>query len=329
MSSIHRRRFVTIMGAAAAGAGLPLAAPNVARAQANWPDKPVRIIVPFAAGGGTDLVARPWAEVLGKAFNQQFVIENRGGASGLIGTEAAAKAPGDGYTFLVAAATPIITVPLLRKVSYDHTSFQAVGRLGDILCGFVIHAAVGPKTYKETFDYAKKNPGKLAFGSSGPGTVPHMRFEVFKHKTGLDILHVPYRGGADSLTDLLANNVQMMNEPNTLPHVKAGKLHMIAVNHSARMEDFPDVPTMTEVGLTGADMPLWFCLWAPPGTPREIIQRVNAKIAEISRTDEMKAKLKLAGAVPVVQTPEETEKFRADETKQIAELIRVANIKLE
>jgi tripartite-type tricarboxylate transporter receptor subunit TctC len=126
-----------------------LAAPNIAEGQAAWPDKPVRIIVPFAAGGGTDLVARPWAEKLSQAFRQQFIIENRGGASGLIGAEAAAKSPPDGYTFLVAAATSVITVPLLRKVSYDHTSFQAVGRLGDIVCGFVVHPSIGATRFKE------------------------------------------------------------------------------------------------------------------------------------------------------------------------------------
>ena len=326
---MRRRRFIQLGAGAIAGGALPLAAPAVLRAQSAWPDKPVKIIVPFAAGGGTDLVARPWAEALGKAFGQQFVIENRGGASGVIGAEAAAKAPPDGYTLLVSAATAVVTVPLLRKVPYDHTSFHAVGRLGDILCGFVIHGAVGAKTFQETMDYARKNPGKLAFGSSGPGTVPHMRFEMLKLRTGVDILHVPYRGGADSLTDLLANTVQLMNEPNTLPHVKAGKLHLICVNHSARMPDFPDVPTLTELGHKGADVPLWFALWAPGGTPKPIIDRLNAKIAELSRTEEMKAKLHLAGAVPIIQTVEETEAFRVAETQSIAELIRTANIKLE
>ena len=227
------------------------------------------------------------------------------------------------------AATAIITVPLLRKVPYDPMSLLAVGRLGDILCGFVVHPSIGAKTFKETIDYAKANPGKMAFGSSGPGTVPHMRFEILKHKTGVDILHVPYRGGADSLQDLLPGNVHMMNEPNTLPHVKAGKLHMIAVNHTARMPDFPEVPTLSELGYPGSDMPLWFCLWAPAGTPKEIIARLNAKINEISTSDEMKTKLHLAGAVPVVQSPEDVEKFRAEETKSIAELIKIANIKLE
>ena len=321
---MRRRNFLRLAASTAI-----LGAPALARAQAAWPDRPIRFIVPFAAGGGTDLVARPWAELLGRAFGQQVVIENRGGASGVIGAEAAAKATPDGYTFLVAASTPVISIPLLRKVSYDHNSLHAVGRLGDTVCGFVVQASVGAKTFKEVIDYAKANPGKLAFGSSGPGTVPHMRFEMFKLKTGVDVLHVPYRGGADSLQDLLSNNVHLMNEPNTLPHVKAGKLHLFCVNHVERMPDFPDVPTLTELGYPNSDVPLWFNLWAPGGTPKDIINKMNAKIGEIAKTPEMTAKLHLAGAVPVIQTPDQIEQFRADETKRIAELIKLANIKLE
>ena len=272
---MRRRDFLRLASGTVALGAPALAAPNIAGAQAPWPDKPVRIIVPFAAGGGTDLVARPWADKLSQAFRQQFIVENRGGASGLIGAEAAAKSAPDGYTFLVAAATSVITVPLLRKVPYDHTSFQAVGRLGDIVCGFVVHPSIGATTFKDAIDYAKKNPGKMAFGSSG-GTVPHMRFEMLKFRTGVDILHVPYRGGADSLQDLLPGNIHMMNEPNTLPHVKAGKLHLVCVNHTQRMIDFPDAPTLTELGFPGSDVPLWFCLWAPGGTPKEIINKLNA-----------------------------------------------------
>ena len=323
---MRRRQFLRLGASSTLAAALPM--PHIARAQ-TWPDKPVKVIVPFAAGGGTDIVARPWADALSKAFGQQFVVENRGGASGLIGTEAAAKSPGDGYTFLVTGATTTIAIPLMRKVNYDHNSLMPVARVGDILCGHVIHTAVGPKTLPELIDYAKKNPGKLAFGSSGNGTTPHLRFEAFKRKTGLDILHVPYRGGADSLTDLLANNVQLMNEPVTLPHVKAGKLHMFAVNHGQRMADFPDVPTLTEAGYPGIDVPLWFTLWAPAGTSKELIQKLNTKMLEISKTDDMKAKLALAGAVPVLETPDQIEVFREKDRASLAELIKAANIPLE
>ena len=221
--------------------------------------------MPFAAGGGTDAVARPWCDKLGQIFGQQFVVENRGGASGIIGTEAAIKSAPDGYTFFMASNTTPINLPLLRKVPYDPASLTPVARLGDVVTGFVIHASVGVKTFKEMLDYAKKNPGKLAFGSSGPGTGPHLRYEMLRYRTGVDILHVPYRGGADALIDILANNIQMMNEPVTLPHVKAGKLNLLNVNHSERSVDFPDIPTLTELGYPNSDAPIWFSLWAPTG----------------------------------------------------------------
>jgi tripartite-type tricarboxylate transporter receptor subunit TctC len=327
---MRRRRFLQLGASTAiAGSALPLASPSILRAQGVWPDKPVKIIVPFAAGGGTDVLARPWAEKLSQAFGQQFIIENRGGASGLIGTEAAAKSAPDGYTFLFTGATTTVAIPLMRKVNYDPESLMPIARMGDVVCGFVINAAVGPKTLPEVIDYAKKNPGKLAFGSSGNATTPHLRYEIFKLKAGVDILHVPYRGGADSLTDLLSNNVHMMNEPVTLPHVKAGKLHLLVVNHSQRMADFPSIPTMTEAGYPNADVPIWFTLWAPGGTSKEIITKLNAKIVEFAKTDEMKAKIHLAGCEPVIQTPEEIAAFREKDRQALAALIKEANVKME
>ena len=323
---MRRRSFLKAGTSAAVAMATPLRA--TAQVQA-WPDKPVKIIVPFAPGGSTDLLSRPWAEKLTQAFGQPFVIENRGGASGLIGTEAAAKSAPDGYTFLFTGSTTTIAIPLMRKVNYDYAGLMPAGRMGDVLCGFVINASVGPKTLPEFLDYAKKNPGKLAFGSSGNGTTPHLRFEIFKHRAGLDILHVPYRGGADTLTDILANNVQLMNEPVSLPHVKTGKLHMLVVNHSKRMVEFPDAPTLTEAGYPNSDVPIWFTLWAPPGTPKELVHKLNAKIMEIARTDDMQARIRAVGCEPVVQTIDEIEAFREADRKALAEVITTANIKLE
>jgi tripartite-type tricarboxylate transporter receptor subunit TctC len=320
-----RRRDFLSMAAAAAASG----ATSRTAAQSSWPEKTVKVIVPFAAGGGTDAVARPWCDKLGQIFGQQFIVENRGGASGIIGTEAAVKSAPDGYTFLISSNTTPINLPLLRKVPYDPKSLTPVARLGDVVTGFVIHSAVGPKTFQEMLDYAKQNPGKLAFGSSGPGTGPHLRYEMLRFRTGVDILHVPYRGGADALTDILANNVQMMNEPVTLPHVKAGKLHLLNINHSERSADFPDTPTLTELGYPNSDAPIWFSLWAPTGTPREILQRLNDEIVKQSKTAEMKDKLRLAGSAPVLQTLDEIAAFRDADSKQMAELIKSAQIKIE
>jgi tripartite-type tricarboxylate transporter receptor subunit TctC len=296
----------------------------------TWPNRPVKLIVPYAPGGATDAVARPWADKLGQAFGQQFVVENRGGASGMIGVEAAAKSPPDGYTLLFTPSAPLSVLPHLRKTPYDPIKgFEPIGRAGDVINGFVVHPSVGVKTFAELLEYAKKNPGKLAYASSGQGTATHLRLEALKIKTGVDILHVPYRGGADSLNDLLPGNVQMMNEPVTLPHVKAGKLILLNINGRERRPDFPDVPTLTELGVTGADVPIWFSFFAPAGVPKEIIRTLNAKMIEIAKTEEMKAALWAVNAVAPLQTPEEMAKDLEIDSARNADIIKAANIKME
>jgi tripartite-type tricarboxylate transporter receptor subunit TctC len=326
---MRRRKFLKFgAGAALAGNAGPLGAPALAAA-GTWPTRPVKVVVPFAAGGGTDSVARPWCEKLSQIFGQQFVIENRGGASGIIGTEAAARSAADGYTLLISSSTTTVNLPLLRQVPYDPKSLEPIARLGDAVTGFAIHPATNVKTFAELIDYCKQNPGKLAFGSSGPGTGPHLRLEMLKYRTGIDILHVPYRGGADSLIDLLSNNVQLMNEPVTTPHVKAGKLYLLNINHFQRSADFPDIPTLTELGYPNSDVPIWTSLWCPAGTPLEIKQRLNEEIVKQSKAPDMQEKLRLAGSATVVQSLQELEAFREAEGKQIADLIKIANIKID
>jgi tripartite-type tricarboxylate transporter receptor subunit TctC len=311
--------------------GFALAASLVPAAQSqNWPDKPVKLILPYAPGGATDLIGRPWAEKLTQAFGQQFIIENRGGAGGMIGTEAAAKSPPDGYTFLLNPAATVTVIPNLRQAPYDtFKSFDPVARVGDIVAGFVIHPAVGVKTFKELLEYAKANPGKLAYGSAGLATSTHLRIEMLKYRAGIDILHVPYRGSADALNDLLPNTVQMMNEINVLPHVKAGKLILLNINHSSRHPDFPDVPTLTELGYPDSDVPIAFMILAPAGTPKDVIGKLNSKIVEIAATDEMKARMREINVVVPLQSPEEVSGFLREDSKRNAEIIKAANIKLE
>jgi len=324
---MKRRNFM--LAAAAAGMSTVFAAPTVFAS--DWPNKPVKMIVPFAPGGATDLLARPWAEWLGKAFNQQFIVENRGGASGLIGMEAAFRSPPDGYTFFFSSNSPLVYQPLLRgdALKFDPRQFEIVGRMGDMIAGFAVHPKTGFKTVKEMLDFAKANPGKLTFGSSGPGTVTHMRLEALKYRAGVDIMHIPYRGGADSLTDLLAGVVDMMNEGSTLPHAKVGKLTLLNVNHTERFASFPDVPTLVEAGVKDADIPVWFALYAPPGTPKEIVEKLNAKLREISALPETKTRMQEVSAVPVIQTIEEAKQTWAQDYKDIGDLIKAANIKLE
>jgi len=320
---MRRRDFLT------ATAGAVLAAPAIARADAGWPNRAVRLVVPYAPGGSTDLVARPWAEKLSEAFGQQFVVENRGGASGMIGTEAVAKAPADGYTYLVSTTTSIVTLPLLRKLAYDPTEFMPVGRVGDAVTGFVINPQLGIKTFAEMVAYAKANPGKLAFGSSGVGTAPHIRFELMRQAAGIDILHVPYRGGADTLNDLLAGAIHLMNESSSMPQVRAGKLLLLNVNHHTRIEEFPDVPTLTELGYPGIDGGSWFGVHALKSVPRSILEKFNAKLVEIGSSEEMKDRILKVNAVLTPQTLDEVAKHLAHEAEITVRAVKSAGIKAE
>ncbi len=297
---------------------------------ASWPDKPVRLILPYAPGGATDLIARPWAEKLSQEFKQQFVIENRGGAGGMIGTEAVSKSAADGYTFLLTPGATLSIMPLMRQTAYDpFKGFVPVGRVGDLVCGFTVHPSLGVKTFKEMVEYAKKNPGKISFGSAGLGTTTHLRIETLKYKAGIDILQVPYRGSADALNDLLPGTVQMMNEINVIQHVKAAKLILLNVNYPTRHPDFPDIPTLTEVGIPNADVPVWYAVWAPAGTPIDIVEKFHAKIVEIARSDEMIKRMREINVVVPVQTRAEIADYLLSDTKANAEVIKAANIKLE
>jgi tripartite-type tricarboxylate transporter receptor subunit TctC len=324
---MKRREFLKAAGAAAIG-GFSI---SEASAQAaTWPNKPVKLILPYAPGGATDLIGRPWAEKLGQAFGQPFVIENRGGASGAIGTEAVTKAAADGYTFLLTPSAPLTILPILRKTPYDPVaSFTPVARVGDLISGFVVHPSVGVKTFAELLDYAKKNPGKLSYGSAGLGTSTHMRIEMLNYRAKVDILHVPYRGSADALNDLLAGSIHLMNEINPLPHVRAGKLTLLNVNAPKRSAEWPDIPTLTELGFPDSDVPSWYSIQAPAGTPADIIQKFNAKVTEIAKTAEMQAAMtKLSVDLPI-QTPAEMAEFLKNDIKRNTEVIKAANIKLE
>ncbi len=323
---MRRREFLAMAGATAVtGFSIPRATAQVK----NWPERTVRCIIPYAPGGGSDLIGRPWADALSKAFGQEFVVENRGGAGGMIGTEAVAKAAPDGHTLLFTPNATITILPHRRTTPYDPTKFVPCGRPGDFVTGFSINAQVGPKTFQEMIDYAKKNPGKLSYGSAGLGTATQLRLEMLKFRAGIDILHVPYRGSADALNDLLPNNVQMMNEINNIPHVKAGKLHLLNINSAERHWDFPDVPTLTELGYPNSDVPIWYSVQGPPGMPEEIAEKLNAKMLEISKTEDIKTKLRAISAALPPQTTKEMRAFFEADTKANVELIKTANITLQ
>ncbi|MEQ1612867.1 MAG: tripartite tricarboxylate transporter substrate-binding protein, partial [Hyphomicrobiaceae bacterium] len=191
------------------------------------------------------------------------------------------------------------------------------------------HPSTGIKTFKELIAHAKANPGKLSYGSAGLGTATHMRLEMLKFKAGLDILHVPYRGSGEALNDLLANNVQMMNEVNVIPHVKAGKLTLLNINHAKRHAEFPQVPTLAEEGFSGADVPIWFGVFAPAGTPADIIATMNAKMLEIAKQPNLNTQLGAINVAILPQTPDELGRFVAQDIANNGELIKAAKIKLD
>ena len=320
----------SILAAAAGASAGVFAGARAGFAQGAWPTKPVKLILPYAPGGATDLIGRPWADKLTQAFGHPFVIDNKGGASGAIGTELAARSAPDGYTFLLTPGATLTVLPQLRKVGYEPTKdLIPVARVGDLVCGFVIVPSLGINTIQELIAYAKKNPGKLAYGSAGLGTYSQMRIEMLKDKAGIDILHVPYRGSADALNDLLSGQVQMMNEINVIPHVRAGKLKLLNINYSSRHPDFPDVPTLTEAGVADADVSIQYSLLAPAGTPRDIINTLNKKVVEIAQTPDMIKRMREINVVVPLQTPEE---IKTEQDAQIAangRLIKTANIKLD
>lgn len=310
------------------GLAATLAAPAIA--QAPWPNRPVKLIVPYAPGGATDTIARPWADKLSQAFGQPFVIENRGGASGMIGAEAAARSAPDGYTLLHCPVAVLCVVPQLRKLSWEpRRDLEPVGRLGDLHCGFVLVNSLGLNTLAEVVDYAKKNPGKLSYGSAGSGSSSHLRIEMLKLRTGTDILHVPYRGSADAINDLLAGTVQLMNEIIVLPHVKAGKLKLLCINHEQRNPEFPEVRTLTELGYPNSDVPIWAAIQVPRGTPKDIIQTLSTKMIEIAKSEDMIRRLREINVICPTMTPEEIAAFTEKDYASNGELIRSANVKME
>ena len=249
-----------------------------ASAEANYPTKPVRVVVGFSAGGTTDIVARIMAKELTTALGQSFVVDNKPGAGSNIATDMVAAAPHDGYTLLFVAVTSAINQTLYPKVKFDlNRDFEAVALGAKVPNILVVNPNVPAKNVKEFIDWAKANEGKISYASSGSGTSIHMAGEMFKVRTGLKTQHIPYKGSAPAVTDLIGNQVQFMfdNMPASWPHVQAGKLKALAVTTKTRSPSAPDLPTMEESGVKPFDVSSWFGLIAPKGTPKEIVDKLN------------------------------------------------------
>ena len=308
-----------------------LALPSLA--QSTWPTKPVKIVVPFAAGGTTDILARAIAPELSKAFGQAFIIENRGGAGGNIGSDVVAKSPADGYTLLMGTVgTHGINQSLYSKMPFDPIKdFAPITLVAGVPNVMVMNAEkarmLGINSVPDFIKYAKANPGKLNMASSGNGTSIHMAGELFKSMTGIYMVHFPYRGSSPALLDLIAGNTDVMfdNLPSSLQHIKSGKLKAFAVTSSQRSAVLPDVPTVEEAAkLKGFEASSWFGLLAPAGTPPDIIHRIQVEVAKSFNTPAIKEKLMLQGAIPSGNTPQEFAKLIEAETSKWAKVVKAS-----
>ncbi len=327
---LTRRHFLTASAA--------LATAPWAQAQAAWPDKPVRIVVPFAPGGTTDILARVIAPELSKAFGQSFVVDNKGGAGGNIGAEIVAKSPGDGYTLLMGTVgTHGINKSLYGKLPYDpQKDFAPITLVAGVPNVMVMNARraqeLGIATVPDFIRYAKANPGRLNMASSGNGTSIHLAGELFKSRTGVFMTHIPYRGSGPALKDLLGGAVDVMfdNLPSAMPHIKSGGLKAFAVTSGVRSGALPDLPTVAEAGpLPGFEASSWFGLLAPAGTPADVVSRLQQETAKALAQPAVKERLLSQGAIPGGNTPAEFARLIDAEITKWAGVVKASGAKVD
>ena len=313
-------------------AGLLALASLAAGAQA-WPDKPVRIINPFPAGGGVDAFARPIAAKLGQSLGQNFYVENMGGAGGTLGASVAAKTPPDGYTIFVGAIHHSIAESIYTKLSYNiEKDFDPVTVIAYVPNVIVIHPKhAGIRNYADFLAYVKANPGKLNFGSAGNGTSHQLVGELFKMRTGTDIVHIPYKGAGPMMQDLIAGNVDMAFDGmgTSAPQIKAGRLRPLAVSTATRSPLIPDVPTLTELGLRDFDVTTWYAMWVPHGTPKEITDKLYREIAKALQAPDVKKVWEEQGATPGGQPPAEFARFLHSEVERWGKVVKDAKIHID
>ncbi len=301
-----------------------LAAVGNAFAQA-WPSKPVTLMVPFAPGGTTDIVARPIAQALSQEFGQSFVVDNRAGAGGTLAAGLAARAAPDGYTLLVATVAHTMATSLYKSLPYDfEKDFVPITVLASVPNILIVNPSVPAKSVQELIAYAKANPGKLAYGSAGNGSTEHLSAELFKAMAGVDMVHVPYKGGAPMMTDLISGQIQVAIETSgsAAPHIQSGSVRALAVTTAARSPAFPGVPTLAESGLKGYDVTTWYAILAPKGTPRDIVNKVYNAVVKVLKTPDMKQRLEQFGADPGGMPPEQFAVFIRSETAKWAKVVK-------
>ena len=299
---------------------------------AQYPQRAIKLLVPFPPAGATDIVGRIVAQKLGERFGQAVVVENRPGAGGSIGSDLVAKSAPDGYTLLMATSSTHSIGPALQKLPYDPIKdFAAITHVANVPNVLVVSPKLPVASVKELIEYAKARPGKLNFASSGIGTIVHLNGELFKMLAGVDVVHVPYKGTALSIPDLANGNVAMLFDSlaSVLPHVKSGSVRPLAMNAPQRSPLLPEVPTLAEAGMPAFDRYTWFGMFAPAGTPADIVRRVQAEVAAALKAPDLRERFDAVGAEPVGSTPEQfVDRIRSDGVRW-AEVIKSANVKVQ
>jgi len=298
----------------------------------DYPTKPVRIIVPFAAGGPADVYARFIGQRLQEALGQVFVVDDRPGAGSIIGTDAVAKSAPDGYTLLMMSNTQTVNETLIPNKPYQlMRDFVPVAPINYSDLVLVVHPSVGANSIADLIKLAKASPGKLNYASSGPGTPYHMAGELFKAMAGVDIVHIPYKGSSGARTDVLGGQVQMMFDAVTTmsQHVKAGQVKALGTTGKARSSVLPNVPTIAESGVQGYEAVIWLGLMAPKGTPPQIVARLNTEIAKIQNRPEVRQEWAAQGALPMAMTPEEFGRYLNDDIVKWERIVRISGAKAD
>ena len=322
MKSVRVRYFIVAACAVAAG---------TASAQ-SYPVKPIRVIVPYAAGGSLDAIARIYAKPLSESLGQQLLIDNRGGANGNLGSEMAATSPPDGYTLLLTASSNLTINPNIYRMRYDVLrDFAPISLVGFQRNVLTVHPSLPVKTVKQFVALAKSRPGTLNFASSGRGSAGHMAGELLKSVTGIDMVHVAYKGAGPATNDLVAGHVAVMfaNLAAALPFVKEGRLRALAVTGATRSSSIPELPTMAEAGYPAVDVSLWEALLAPAATPKEIVARLNAEVVKAAKSAETQQRLANAGIEVATSTPEQLAKMLRNDTAKWAQVVKKAGLTLE
>lgn len=330
LTTAPRRRLLALAAAIVCTAALPLQAQTPSAS--GWPTKPVKLVVGYAAGGATDVIARLVAVKLGDQLGQPVVVDNRAGANSNVGAEAVARAPADGYTLYVYTIANTINASLYGKLGYDPVKdFEPIGMIAKIPNILVVNPKLPVKNLADYVRYAKESKDGITFASSGSGSSIHLSGEMFKMQSQLKMLHVPYRGSAPAVTDLLGGQVDSMfdNTPSALPHVQAGKLRAIAITSAQRSPLLPDVPTLAESGYAGFDVQSWFGLAAPAGTPRPVVEQLNTALNKVLALPEVRNRLQELAATPDSGTPDKMRSFAAAEIKRWREVVKASGATAE